>query len=358
MRDSAIRPAIRVLLTLLGILLVVGAFAAVLMAGALTAKPPVHLVVAARDLGIGERVTQADLRVLDVVIDPALAQLHVQANELDAYAGAQVMDVIRRGDLLNKVKLRPSGGPGESEALRRNALVLDRPNDVLMVLPVNPDVIPSGLSAGDYVNILFTAGNESGVNRLPNDNKPEAIVLQAPALQAPVPFATPRPTSLPLPPALAVTPTPTPTPEMVLPLADIMLERVPIVAVNTQKLQNPNYGSERPGGDQPFVDGPIMSIVVKVPASHQTVLAFGAATSKLRFTLLSPLTTEGDVRPRGALDWASYVQLVEWKNREAQARGETLSAQLYPGYTPVAPTPTPIMPFIADPSVTLRPSKP
>lgn len=356
MRDTAIKPAIRILLTLLGILLVVGAFLAVLAAGAITAKPPLRLVVAARDLAIGERVGLADLRVVEVVIDPALARMHVQAGELDAFTDAHVVDVIRRGDLLNKVKLKPAGGPGEIETQRRTALVLDRANEVLMVLPVNPDVIPSGLTAGDFVNILFTAGNESGINRLPSEDATEAIVLQAPL--PPAPFATQRAAATAIPPALALTPTATPTPQMVLPLADIMLERVPIVAVNTQKLQNPNYGSERPGGDQPFVDGPITSIVVKVPASHQTVLAFGAATSKLRFTLLSPLATAGDVRPRSALDWASYVQLVEWKNREAAARGETLPAQLYPGYTPVAPTPTPFVPFILDPPATARPSRP
>jgi hypothetical protein len=327
--NTQIRPAVRLLLTLLGLLLVVGAFAGVLLLGTMTSRPTLRVAVAMRDLNVGDRLRTSDYRIVDQVIDPSLGRLYVQASEADAFLDKVIVDVIRRGDPLNKVKLA-SGA--DASTLRRYTLVLTDAEDVLMTLPVNPDLIPPKLSAGDYINILFTAGDETGTNRLPNELQVNGA---SSALSSPTPLpALPAPVD-----PNAPTPTiePTPTPAVALPLADLMLQRVPVVDVTYQKIQNPNYGSaDAVGNDQPFIDGPITSIVVKVPRQYQTLLGFGIATSKLRFAIASPVNSE--VRPEIGVDWNIYMQFYRWKQEQVAMRGDTVNSIVFPGYLPITPT--------------------
>jgi hypothetical protein len=327
--NTQIRPAVRLLLTLFGVLLVVGAFAGVLLLGNMTSRPTLRVAVAARDLNVGDRLRASDCRIVDQVIDPSLGRLYVQASEADAFLDKVIVDVIRRGDPLNKVKLA-SGN--DVSTLRRYTLVLTDAEDVLMTLPVNPDLIPPKLSAGDYVNILFTAGDETGTNRLPNELSVNGASLVSssptplPALPAPADPNAPTPT-----------PEPSPTPVVALPLADLMLQRIPVVDVTYQKIQNPNYGSaDAASSDQPFIDGPITSIVVKVPRQFQTLLGFGIATSKLRFAIASPVKSE--IRPEIGVDWNTYLQFYRWKQEQVAMRGDTVNSVVFPGYLPSTPT--------------------
>jgi hypothetical protein len=121
-----------------------------------------------------------------------------------------------------------------------------------------------------------------------------------------------------------------PTPEIVLPLADLMLEHVEVLDVNYQQLQNANYGMSQNGSEQPYVNGPITSIVVKVPRSHQTLLAFGATVSRLRFSIASPALNGTALQPQLGVDWGKYIDLYRWKESQVAQRGETLTQTLYP----------------------------
>ena len=57
-------------------------------------------------------------------------------------------------------------GAAASGALSRYGLALTDTGQVVMVLPVKPEFIPSKVKSGDYVNILFAAGDNS-LSRLP-----------------------------------------------------------------------------------------------------------------------------------------------------------------------------------------------
>lgn len=332
--NTQIKPITRFLLTLLGVLLVVGAFAGVLVLGTMTSRPTLRVAVAVRDLNVGDRLRMTDYRIVDQVIDPSLGRLYVQASEADAFLDKVIVDVIRRGDPLNKVKLA-SGA--DASTLRRYTLVLTDAEDVLMTLPVNPDLIPPKLAAGDYVNILFTAGDEAGTNRLPNELQLNGASLALSSSPTPLPVL-PAPVD---PNAPTPTPEPTVTPAVALPLADLMLQRVPVVDVTFQKLQNPNYGSpESTSNDQPFIDGPITSIVVKVPRQYQTLLGFGIATSKLRFAIASPVNS--DNRPEMGVDWSTYLQFYRWKQEQVAMRGDTVNSIVFPHYQPVTATVQPV----------------
>ena len=202
-------PVLRVGFVLLGALMVVAAFAGVIFLGIGTNPPPLRIAVVTRDLPRGESLRPGDFRVVEQIIDPRLAQLYVQENELPSYLGAYVIDTLRKGDPLNKVKLARGK---DSQLHQRYALVLNNPDDVVMTLPVNPDIIPSRISAGDFVNILFAGGSEGGLSRLPD----ETVVPELPsALNTQV-----------LPMAIL------PNLDIALPLADLMLEHVEVLDVN------------------------------------------------------------------------------------------------------------------------------
>jgi hypothetical protein len=116
-----------------------------------------------------------------------------------------------------------------------------------------------------------------------------------------------------------------------------MLQRIPVVDVTYQKIQNPNYGSvDAAGSDQPFIDGPITSIVVKVPRQYQTMLGFGIATSQLRFAIASPVNSE--IRPEIGVDWNTYLQFYRWKQEQVAMRGDTVNYVVFPSYVPITPT--------------------
>ena len=302
-------PAVRVGLVILGATLVVAAFVAVLYLGIGTNPPPLQIAVVTRDLPQGERLKPTDYRVVEQIIDPRLASLYVQESELPLYLGAFVVETLRKGDPLNKVKLAVGD---DNAAQRRYALALKNPDEVIMTLPVNPEVIPAKIAPGDFVNILFASGAESGLSKLPDPT--------------PVPGLPPDANS-----QLSLTQTmDAPIDNIALPLTDLMLEHVPVLDVSYQSAQSASYNNGTASSEQPVSTGPITAIVVKVPRSHQTLLMFGASVSKLRYAIASPTLTGGAIQPQPGMDWAKYMSLYRWKEAQVAARGETLTQTLYP----------------------------
>ncbi|NJM39299.1 MAG: hypothetical protein HC853_00300 [Anaerolineae bacterium] len=312
-----ISPHIRIGLTLLGALLVIGAFLANLYVGAANNPPPLRIVVAARDLQAGDRLQIADVAVEDQIINPSLSRLYVQEAEINAYVDTFVVDPIRRGDPLNKVKFANKANGTQS----RYGLVLTNTQQVVMVLPVSPDIIPSKLKGGDFINILFAAG-EGGLNRLP-DNQASAQIA------VPTAIANPNLQEVA---GLEMTISVSTTRPVNLPLADVLLEHVEVLDVNFQQVQNPNYGSDTTRAEQPWLIGPISSVVVRVPRSYQTLLSFAAANGKVRYAISSPMLTADQIQPQAGVDWGKIVALYRWKDEQAIGRGETLTQTLYPGY--------------------------
>ena len=323
-------PVIRVSLVVLGALLVVGAFVGVLTLGISTNPPPLRIAVAARDIIQGEALGPADYRIVEQILDPRLAQLYVQEADLPRIDGAVVAETIRRGDPLNKVKLVTIDNPA---ALHRYSLALANADDVVMTLPVNPDIIPARVAPGDYVNVLFAGGADVGTNRLP---EPTPI----PVLSAAIPVTGVE--ELPQLEGVEVVgglPSADAEPDIALPLADVMLERVLVLDVQYQQTSNTAYSASSASDSARSTDstGPITAIVVRVPRSHQTLLAFGASVSKLRFSIASPLVGADPPRPQMGVDWRKYVELYRWKESQVAARGETLTGTLYPDLEAVAP---------------------
>jgi hypothetical protein len=343
-----ISPHIRIGLTLLGVLLVIGAFVGNLYVGAANNPPPLRIVVAARDLQAGDRLQISDVAVEDQIINPSLSRLYVQESEIKGYVNTFVVDPIRRGDPLNKVKFASTASNGSQS---RYGLVLTNTQQVVMVLPVNPDIIPSKLKSGDFINILFAAG-EGGLNKMP-DNQASAQIAVPTAIANPdlqdvaglemtISVSTSRPVNL--------------------PLADVLLEHVEVLDVNFQQVQNPNYGTDSTRAEQPWLVGPISSVVVRVPRSYQNLLAFAAANGKVRYAVSSPMLTADQIQPQAGVDWGKIIELYRWKDQQALSRGETLTQTLYSGYlagqTNTQPPPQVAIPTAAPVAAEAMPAAP
>jgi hypothetical protein len=323
-----IMPHVRIGLTILGILLVAGAFFGTLYVGAMNNPPPLRIAIANRDLIPGERLQLTDLAVEDQVINPNLAELYVKETDIDEFVGTYIVDVVRRGDPLNKVKFAHEDA--NVRGASRYGLVLTNTNEVVMVLPVSPDVIPSRIKSADFINIIFAAGSSANLSN-PADRSARVDIsgansekLSATNAQTVATTDQNTPFNLSL--------TATINSNIDLPLADVLLEHVEILDVNYQQVQNQNYGSDGQAGSQPWLNGPISSIVVRVPRAYQTILSFAAANGKVRYAISSPMLKPEDIKPQAGVDWGQITQLYRWKRDEAVNRGETLTQTLYPGY--------------------------
>ena len=120
-------------------------------------------------------------------------------------------------------------------------------------------------------------------------------------------------------------------------MADILLAQVSILDVNREQLQNARYAGDAANSEQPFIEGRITSIVVRVPRQYQTLLMFGVTTSKLRYAIASPLFDAKKIQPEMGMDWRKYMDAYRWKEAQVLARGETLTQTLFPS---IAATPT------------------
>lgn len=317
-----VAPAVRILLTLAGLGIVALAFFGVLFLGAESRPAPLRVAVVARDIAAGERIQNGDLRIVEQVVDASLARLWVQERELPQYIGSVAADPMRRGDPLSKAKL-VSGRPSA-----RYASILTDSESVIMTLPVNPSLIPERVAIGDRLNLIIALGG-AAFDRFPDPTESPTLT------PTPIGFAGsspgvvgPTPTPLE---GIEATPTPTATPIILMPMADLVLESVEVIDVIRQRRQNPQFGQS--AGQPAFIEGDIEAIVVRVPRSYQTVLAWAANASALRFTIASPLLDPTVAPlPRAGVDWKSYAELYRWKVDQSIARGETLSNTLYPAY--------------------------
>ena len=313
-----ISPHVRIGLTLLGALLLVGAFFGNLYLGALNNPPPLRIVIASRDLQPGDRLQVSDLAVEDQVINPSLSRLYVQEAELQSYLNLFIVDPMRRGDPLSKVKFANSTTGG----LSRYGLVLTDTSQVVMVLPVSPDIIPSKIKSGDFINILFAAG-DGNLSRIPTNNQASAVIA--------VPTTIPDPKFEDVA-GLEMTMSVSTSRPVDLPLADLLLEHVEVLDVNFQQVQNTNYSTDGSRTEQLTVMGAISSVVVRVPRSYQTLLAFAAANGKVRYAISSPMLDANQIQPQAGVDWGKIIELYRWKEQQALDRGETLTNTLYAGY--------------------------
>jgi hypothetical protein len=143
------------------------------------------------------------------------------------------------------------------------------------------------------------------------------------------------------------------------PFAKIVLQDVPVLQVQRQQVQNPNFGVGFGGdqaGQQPaFIDGDLQRIVVLVPADAQEMVSFAIANGALSMTLVPHVAVQNNVPgPTFGVTWEDFKAF--FRAEREKAIGGNLTGMVpvdemlgwatgaVPGRPPMGVQPTPAAP--------------
>ena len=320
---------------IIGILLAVGAFAALLLLGTMFNPPPYQVVIASANIPAYSNLT-GDLLALDsqTMSDQVAASL-VTRDELDQYLGGLTIENIRAGEPLRKGAIVSAANPS---AANRLALMLDDAQSVAMVIPVDPKTAPEQIQAGDYVDVVLSL-TPGAINANTTENFGDAQAT-------PNAIATllPRPTR-----ALTVTTTLSATvlspEEMNLPATKVTIRQVPILAVRRERIANPNFavapvGEDASPNEPAFVEGDIQAVIIRIPRESVELLTFAMDNGKVHLSLLSPHVVENQQdAPTLGMSWNDVINWMMEERRRASGQVVIVaSSTLAPTLTPtVAP---------------------
>ena len=308
--------ALKSLTFLVGLVIFIGAFAALVLAGSLFNPPPYNIVVALQDIPAYTTLTPDMLGTDEQTMNERVAARMVHQGELEKYLGGTVIEPIHAGEPLRRMAVVASDNPA---AKKRLALALDDPNTVAMVIPVSPDIVPDTTQAGDYVDIQMGVGQVQQVsNTFGNDNA--AVEDEE---------------------------------QVVLPFAKIVLQYVPVLQAQHKRIANPNYGVNSFGGGdsgaaaQPaFIDGDLERLVVLIPREAQETLAFAIANGDLQISLVPHIAVENVLpAPSYGVTWEDFLAFFRQERETAagmiEAGAKTLPDTSAPGASPAA-SPSPL----------------
>jgi hypothetical protein len=305
----------RKLQLLIGIVLAVGAFIAVLVVGRLT-QPVVYDVVIVVSEVPAFTPLSPDLVSVDIqTVSPAVAEKYVLADELEAVLaeGAVVVENLHPGQPLMREQIATGANV---EGLSRLAVALDDPNRVILSVPVDQDEIPS-VVPGDVVALFFTAGNV------------RASTLTTFTVEG----GTPTPGGI----GAGESPTGTAevvwwgrdddsgpvtiTTELEMPLAKWLSNGV-VYRANRERRENPNYGAPGAENEPRYIEGEVKALDVVVHRSVAEWVAFSLAHGKVQVGVL-PAVVKGQVEAGGL----SPEPGVTWTDFELQFFAEREEAQ-------------------------------
>jgi len=321
----------------IGILLAGLAFVGFLMLGGMMAPPPYSVVVAVQDIPAYSTLDESMLGVDAQRINSQVAQTLILREEVDQYVGGFVLENIRAGEPLRKSALV---APDNPQAVNRLALAMTDPTRVAMVIPVDAKTAPAQISPGDWVDVVvgLASGNLSPNNLASSPFGPTLAFGFTPAAPSGHPPATPGPT----------TNTGATLGEITLPADKVVIQNVPVVAVQFQKVPNPAFTGAGFSGSQTsrvtapaYIRGDIQSVTVLIPRSSVELVSFGIDNGRVRLVLLPAQTGQA---AHGAQAATLGVTLDDWM---AWMRSERARASA--GSPPPAPQPPPAQPQPAPP---------
>jgi Flp pilus assembly protein CpaB len=282
--------ALRSLTFFIGLLLFSGAFAAIVMFGAVFNPAPYRVVVALKDLPPYSVLEPSMLGTDAQTMNSKVAARLVQEAELGSYLGGMLIEPIHAGEPLRRMAVVAPDNPA---AKKRLALALSDPGRVAMVIPAEPDIVPDSVEPGDFVDVAMAVGSvqQAGDQRTAapaNSNSP----------------ATPAPASLQEAADRTVA-------SVMPPFAKIVLQNVPVLQVQRQQVQNPNFGvgfgSDQASQQPAFVDGDLQRLVVLVPADAQEMVTFAIANGALSMTLVPHVAVQNNVPgPTFGVTWEDF----------------------------------------------------
>jgi hypothetical protein len=302
-----------------GIILAAGAFVGLLLLGSMMNPSPYPVVVVVKDIEAGEVLQEHMVGVDPQQVSPQVVEQYVLSSQLEQYLGKVVTRRLYPGQPLMHYDVVAEGNV---MAQRRLALVLEDPNKVAMVIPVEETSIPDAVMAGDFVAIVWSVGEgnmlersaayagESGVT---SGSAPPGFVVGPDGSLLPVGSVDEEeealssvPTLEPLP-SVEVPPTRVPSdrsgdsepigggvlptqqagaPEVALPLAKKIVNAAVVIGVRREQQPNPSYTGEP--GEEPYLDGKIIGLELAVPIDEVEAVRFAIANGDYSIVILSP----------------------------------------------------------------------
>ncbi len=306
--------ALKSLTFFIGLILFIGAFIALILAGNLFNPAPYHIVVAKKDIPAYSTLTPDMLAVDEQTMNPRIAKQLIHEKEIDRFIGGTVVEPIHAGEPLRLMAIVTANSPG---AASRLSLALDDPTKVAMVIPVTPDIIPDNVLAGDYVNIQL------GVGQVPQQYGDYG--------GASIDTANKETVSM--------------------PFAKIVLQNIPVLQVYHEQVPNPNYGTgfgDQSQNEPPYIDGDLQRITVLVPQEAQEMLAFAIENGALRLSLVPLVAVKNNLpQPTDGVTWDDFLAFFK-AQREARQTMVSVTPQtpslsnrdVVSGTTPITETNT------------------
>ncbi|MDR7574460.1 MAG: hypothetical protein QN194_16215 [Armatimonadota bacterium] len=277
----------RKLQIVIGLLLAVVAFVAVLVVGRLTQPPRYEVVVVVKEVPAFTKLTPDVVAVDAWSMSPAVVAKYVLAADWERMLneGAVAVENLHVGQPLLRVQVATGAN---AEKVSRLSVALSDPDRVIFSVPVNEENLPA-LIPGDVVALFYAAGNVSA----------QALVTQV----VTAPPVTPTPTP--------ITPTEitTETIELQMPVAKWIANGV-VYRLNREKRENPNYGAPGMENEPRYIEGAVKSLDVVVRRADAEWVAFALAHGRVQVAVL-PAVTRADVEsgtfpPSAGVTWTDF----------------------------------------------------
>ena len=290
----------RKLQLLIGIVLAVGAFIAVLVVGRLTQPVVYDVAIVVSEVPAFTPLSPDLVSVDTQSISPAVAEKYVLAGELEAVLaeGAVVVENLHPGQPLMREQIATGA---DVEGLSRLAVALDDPNRVILSVPVDQDEIPS-VVPGDVVALFFTAGNvrASTLTTFTVEGEEDLLLGSTSPTTGTQPVRVERWKE---PEVVTI------TTELEMPLAKWLSNGV-VYRANREQRENPNYGAPGAENEPRYIEGEVKALDVVVHRDAAEWVAFSLAHGKVQVGVL-PAVVKGQVEagvlsPSVGVTWTDF----------------------------------------------------
>ncbi len=285
----------RKLQIVIGLLLAIIAFVAVIVVGRLTQPPQCAVAVVVKDVP-AFTIMSADMVAIDSwSMSPAVAGKYVLARRLaeDAGRGAVAVENLHVGQPLLRAQVATGAA---AEKVSRLAVALTDTDRVIVSIPVNEENLPA-LVPGDVVALFYAAGNINA----------QALVTEV--VEGPPPIPTPE--------VITPTETTTTTIELQLPVAKWVANGV-VYRLNRERRENPNYGAPGMEHEPRYIEGAVKSLDVVVHRADAEWIAFALSHGRVQVAVLPALAR--DAVEKGRFPASPGVTWTDFEERFFQER--------------------------------------
>jgi len=289
----------RKLQILLGIILAIGAFIAVLFVGRLSQPPTYDVVVVREEVPAYTEMTQ-NMVVVDVQsIARPVAEKYVLADKWDALLAEGVVAVenLHPGQPLLREEIASGAAV---EGLTRLSVALNDPDRVILSVPVDQDNLPA-IVPGDVAALFFAAGQIQATSLTTytveggEEGRPSASDPLTPTARTVFSNQDTGPVTI--------------TTELRMPLAKWIANGV-VYRLNREKRENPNYGAPGMEHEPRYIEGKTRALDIVVHRSDAEWIAFALAHGRIQVAVLPAVARDavesGTFAPEPGVTWSDF----------------------------------------------------